>query len=375
MTRPVFFAGFSLTLSAALSYYVNSSFLAGIVGKDRLGLVYAAASLLALILILAAPRLARRFNLLRPSRALGLVAAGGWLGLSFINWPVPQLFLFILTYAAIVNLGLWLDLYLESYSRDKETGRIRGRYLTTINTAILLAPLVSGSILGYSSNFRFIYLLSFIATLPLLYQLFFKLEERRLPTADLTLREKLTDQNLRRIIKLDFLLNLFYFVMVIYLPLHLHEALGFPWERIGLVFTVMLVPFVLIQYPLGWLADKRWGEKEILTAGLAITGLATLPIAFTDSQAWLVWAGLLFATRLGASAWEAMKESYLFKHVNVGDIGVIGLARLMVPGSYLVGSIASFLLLKIIPLPHLFTALGLLTLGGILISRRLVDTR
>src|SRR3989344_1018563 len=222
---------------------------------------------------------------------------------------------------------------------------------------------------------RFIYFLCFIAVLPLLYQLFFKLSPRTWLPASFNLYQKLTDHNLRRILKLDFLLNLFYFVMVIYLRLYLHSAIGFSWEKIGLIFTLMLIPFVLIEYPLGWLADKRWGEKEILTAGLIITSFATLPIAWLTSNNWLIWAGLLFLTRVGASAWETMKETYLFKHVNAGDIGVIGLSRLTAPSSYLIGALITFFLLKIIPLPHLFTILALLTLGGTFISRRLVDTK
>ncbi|MEK7208921.1 MAG: hypothetical protein AAB677_01530, partial [Patescibacteria group bacterium] len=83
----------------------------------------------------------------------------------------------------------------------------------------------------------------------------------------------------------------------------------------------------------------------------------------------------LFLTRVGASAWESMKETYLFKHVTAGDIDAISRSRLLAPASYLVGSVATFLLLKIIPLPQLFTILALLILASVLISRRLLDTR
>ncbi|MEK9180735.1 MAG: MFS transporter, partial [Patescibacteria group bacterium] len=310
--RKIFFAGFFLTFSAALSYYVNSSFLSRLVGGDKwLGLIYAAAAIGGggLILILTRFHLIEKIGWRRLSCWLGLILASGYLSLSFISLSTVQLVSFIFVYTAIVGLSFLLDLALEQASRDAATGRIRGGYLTIINAAVLFAPLVSGATLDYFKDFRFIYFLCFIAVLPLLYQLFFKFDRSVLVTVNFAAPKKLNNPNLRRILKLDFLLNLFFFVMVIYLPLHLHNNLGFSWEKIGLIFTIMLVPFVLIEYPLGWLADKRWGEKEILTAGLMIVGLATLPIAWLTSTNWLIWAGLLFLTRVGASAWESMKET------------------------------------------------------------------
>ena len=40
----------------------------------------------------------------------------------------------------------------------------------------------------------------------------------------------------------------------------------------------MLIPFVLIEYPAGWLADKYLGETEMLTLGFVIIGIAVLAL-------------------------------------------------------------------------------------------------
>lgn len=373
--RPIYSAGFFLTFSAALSYYINSTFLAGLVGERRVSLVYAAAALLTILALGAAARLVRRFHPLWPSRVLGLILTASYLGLALTtNSLVLPITLFLLVYVSITTLSFLLDLQLETLSRDTETGRIRGGYLTVINSAILFAPFISGSILAFSQNFRWLYGLGALATLPLLYQLFWRLEESPRRPDDLTLTQKLADRNLRSILGLDFLLNLFYFVMVVHLPLYLHETLGFDWGKIGAIFTIMLLPFVLIQYPLGWLADRRWGEKEVLTAGLAIAGFATLPIGWLTTASAGAWTALLFLTRVGASAWETMKETYLFKQVTAADRDVIALSRLTIPGAYLIGSLASFLLLKIITRPQLFIGLGLLILISTTVSFRLKDT-
>ncbi len=377
MTRHVFFAGFALTLSAALAYYVNSSFLESLVGKNRLGLIYALGATLAILFIFLVPRLGRRYGLLKPIRWFGLIFFAGIITLAVSQTKLIQLLAFVITYASVVCLGLWLDLYLETISADKKTGRIRGGYLTAVNAAVLISPLISGNLLNQTTDYGIIYLLSALVALPFLYQIFFRLTDQRLPPLVISLNQKLHDRNLRKILALDFLLNLFYFFMVIYLPLHLIETLGFSWGNIGFIFTIMLLPFVLIEYPLGWLADLKFGEKEILTAGLIITALFTLLIPFLTTTSLTVWAMILFGTRVGASAVEAMKETYLFKKVSASDVSVISLSRFMVPMAYLVGSLVAVLFLKTLafPITYLFILISVFFLLGLYFSLTLKDTR
>ncbi|MFH1170234.1 MAG: MFS transporter [Candidatus Vogelbacteria bacterium] len=379
MTRHIFFAGFSLTLSAALTYYVNSSFLESLVGTKQIGLIYALSAVTTLTLILFVPWLGRAYGLLKPIRWFGLVFFGGMLTLAISQTPIIQLLAFVITHAMVVSLGLWLDIYLETLSSDHQTGRIRGGYLTVINTAVLVSPYLSGTILGHfgdaGANYRIIYWLSTLAALPLLYQIFFKLTPQPLPSTSLGLFTKLRDRNLRKILALDFLLNLFYFFMVIYLPLHLIHTLGFSWQNIGLIFTIMLLPFVMIEYPLGWLADRKFGEKEILSLGLITATVFTIPIAFMTTKSIAIWALVLFGTRIGASAIESMKETYLFKKVSSSDIGIISLSRLMIPLAYLVGSLSSLIFLRFFPIPYLFLLISALFLLGLYFSLTLEDTR
>ena len=375
MTRHVFFAGFSLTLAAALTYYVNSSFLTSLVGEKRLGLIYVLSALGALTLILLVPRLGRHYGLLRPIRWFAIIFFACLVTLAVSQTLIFQLTAFIISYATIVSLGLWLDIYLETLSSDQKTGRIRGGYLTVINLAVLVSPYVSGTILNRTGNYRVIYLFACFAVIPLLYQVFFKLPDRLLPSNILGLQHKLRDRNLRKILALDFLLNLFYFFMVIYLPLHLVQTIGFSWKNIGFIFTIMLLPFVLIEYLLGWLADRKFGEKEILSLGLIITAIFTIPIVFLTTKSIALWVLVLFGTRVGASAIESMKETYLFKKVTSGDIGIISLSRLTIPLAYLVGSLGSIIFLLFFPLPYPFLLISALLLGGLYFSLTLEDTR
>ena len=88
-----------------------------------------------------------------------------------------------------------------------------------------------------------------------------------------------------------------------------------------------------------------------------------------------LWALLLFATRVGASAIESMKETYLFKKVTSDDIGIISLSRLTIPLAYLVGSLGSVIFLRFFPIPYLFLLISVLFLLGLYFSLTLEDTR
>src|SRR3989344_3205302 len=91
MTRHVFFAGFSLVLSAALTYYINSSFIESIAGKTRVGLIYAFGAIVAIIFILSVPWLGRRYGLLKPIRWFVLIFFGSTLILALNQTPIIKL--------------------------------------------------------------------------------------------------------------------------------------------------------------------------------------------------------------------------------------------------------------------------------------------
>ena len=124
--------------------------------------------------------------------------------------------------------------------------------------------------------------------------------------------------------------------MVIYLPLLLNKEMGFGWNKIGIIFIIMLLPFVVFELPAGFLADKKFGEKEILTLGFIIMFVSTLIIPTLASATVLVWAAVLFATRIGASFVEISSETYFFKHVKDEDTGIISLFRMVRPLSYVI---------------------------------------
>ncbi|MBS3074797.1 MFS transporter, partial [Candidatus Pacearchaeota archaeon] len=168
------------------------------------------------------------------------------------------------------------------------------------------------------------------------------------------------DKNMRSVFIAQLMLRIFYAFMAIYLPIYMHEHIGFSWPEIGVIFTIMVLPFALFELPLGKLADKRYGEKEMLVLGFVITGVSTMFLSMDFGLSIALWALILFITRVGVSMIEIMSETYFFKKINAEDSEIISLFRMIGPASYALVPIIVLLLFFVIDLRFMFVALGLL---------------
>ena len=273
-----------------------------------------------------------------------------------------------------------MDIFLEGIIKDEgATGGIRGVFLTITNSALIVAPLVAGFLLN-GDGFRHMYLISgaFLIPLFIIISWYFKgfsdPEYKQIKYRE-TIKEYKQKRSLRNIFISHFTLRLFYSFMVIYTPLFLHNVIGFTFKEIGIIFAIMLLPFALFEIPLGKIADRWLGEKEILITGLLITGISTIAISFTTIHSFIFWTTLLFVTRIGASAVEIMTESYFFKHVNGDDADTITLFRIIRPVSYISGPLLGGLALSFLDIRFIFIIPGLILLLGIFSAASIKDTK
>jgi len=374
----LYLVGFLFALNQALPAYINSTFLSGFTTEKTVGMIYTIASAITVVLFLLLPRLLRRFGNYRLAFWLFVFDGIAMLGLAGSRSVLLAVGFYVCVFVATFLLAFTLDIFLESNSRDSRTGSIRGVYMTIINSAWVFSPLLAGFILSDGDYWK-IYLAGAALVLPALFLLrggFGKFKDP--PYKNIAIRATLKNiwrqRDLFRIFSVSFLLGFFYTWMIIYTPIYLHEHLGFSWQTIGLIFTVMLLPFVLTETPLGKLADKKWGEKEILSWGLVIMALSTVALTFISSTSVALWAVLLFLTRVGASAVEIMSETYFFKKVQSSQAEIISLYRATRPTAYVVGPLVASILFIFIDFQMIFLTLGLIMLGGLFFSLRLKDT-
>lgn len=380
-----YLAVFFLTLVVSLPSYTNSTFLSEKFGESSVGLIYSFGAIVTIISMLAIPKLIHLCDIRLTAVLISSLVIVGLVPLILSKSPLIFILVGFIAYYSFIQITRYTaDLYLETVSDNNITGGIRGVFMTIINIAWLSSPLVASFILGPLENFSLLYLVAAITLIPFVLIMGKILPEMKLPRHTtsfqdiwyrLTNLKSSTDQGLRNVLAADFLLNLFYSLMVIYMPLLLHEKIGFNWPEIGLIFTVMLIPFVVIEYPLGKIADWWFGERELLALGFFIAGVATITLSFVTTQDLWLWAGLLFLTRVGAATIEIMKETALFKRIDSHDGPILALSRNMVPLSFIIGPILASALLLTGTYQTIFFVLGFLMLVGIYSSLKLKDIR
>lgn len=379
----VYGSGFFLNASFALVAYLNSSLLEKFVSENLVGLIYTATYLVAFILALYFHRLIEKTGVYEAIKGLVVAAALTRVGVAIFANSVLSVPILMIDLIVGFLLTASLDLYLEHLSENSITGWIRGLFLALVNFAWLASPFLATQL---NSNFGFnvVYLAGGLALLPFIWIAFDHLipmprREYHHSGIFTTIKHlyraggETRMADISRVISLDFLLQFFYALMVVYLPLLL-QAQGFSWTQIGAILTIMFIPFVVLDLALGRVAD-RVGEKELIIAGLAVAGLATLVIPFLTTSSVLIWGAVLFATRCGAATIELMKESYLFKRVDSEDIGIIFLSRGMYPLSYIVAPLVASAILVVGDIPIIFAILGTAVFAGIPIAWNITDTK
>ncbi len=374
-----YFLNFFLAFYAFSVVYINSSVLERAWGPSMVGFIYALASLVSIGVLSFVPRFLKNVGDVRWSVIVMCAGIVSSVGLAIATSPAAIVVLFIIHIACIRALLVDMDVFLESTSENDESGVVRGTLLTIGNTALILCPLLVGLLLGDTENYSRVYFFSAAILIPALFLLSFSFKHFKDPVYHptpllATLKKLIHRPALARIAYVDFVLRFFYAWMVIYTPLYLHTYMGMPWSSLGVIFTIMLIPFALFPLPLGTLADKVYGEKEILVAGLSILAIGTIALFFIKTPSFIIWAMALLLTRIGAASVEIMNETYFFKQIGPQEADMASLWRAVEPFAYVVAAIIAGTLLLLIPLPFLFLVLGLVVISAIPVALRLEDT-
>ena len=163
--------------------------------------------------------------------------------------------------------------------------------------------------------------------------------------------------------------------MAIYSPILLFSYEGFTWAEIGTILALAMLPYIILEYPLGVIADTWLGEKELLIVGFIIIALSLFLVPLAAGASYAVWVALLVFSRVGAAAVEAMTEVHFFRHVSERDTATITAFRTLRPLGNIVGPLIASLTLLVLPLHATFFVFGLVMLLGIPVSRVLIDSK
>lgn len=378
LLRYLYFSSFFLGVASAFVLYLESDYIKTAIGSNNITSFYIIAYLITLVLISNWHHLIRIYG--KSKVFLTSLTLKGLITLALAFTPVNKYSVWLMAAYMIAATLTWLnfDIMLENFSADKVTGRIRGLYLTITSAGYVLSPVVAGLLVsryGFQASLK----ASFIFFIPILAIAFWKFRnidhEAVVKINFIDVIYKIIQRkNVMKIYYISFLLQLFYALMIIYTPLRLLE-LGFSWTDMGKMFTFMLIPFIIIEYPVGYLADKKFEEKNILPFALLIISLSTGVMTFIDSKSMIIWAAVLFGTRIGASLMEVLRDSYFYKRIDCEDVDIIDFFRNVTPLSYIVGAIIAMPIVYFFQIKAIFIIIGIAVLTGIPVSLSLASSR
>lgn len=371
--------GFIFTLHIVIPMYSNSSFLSLFADEQSVGYIYMIGSGLSILGFLFAPGIIRRVGNYTTTLWLILIQMVLFYQLVTSTDPLVLSAAFALQMAVVALISLNLDIFLEVYTQQGHTGAVRGLYMMVMNASWVMGPLIGTLLINDDNSYINTYIAGLAMLFPLLYLVFKNFPRFKDPNYTHLSPWQLVkhvgkNKNWTALFVANLILQIFYAWMVVYSPIYLNKVIGFSWENIGIILTVMLLPFVIVQYPLGKLADKKYGEKEIMAIGFVIMAIATAALAFITSHEVWVWALALFATRVGAASAEIMMETYFFKTVSPRDSAALGLFRITRPLAYFFAPLITGVGLIYFAESYLFVIVGAVSLLALIPVLLIEDT-
>lgn len=350
-------------------YFINSTYLSEYFSEKTVGYLFTVGALINIIVYIYAPKILRRYGNYKLTMALAFIELISLVGLAFITSPLAAAALFILHQAVGPTLFYCLDIFIERYAENKEMGSIRGTYLTLHNIPPILTPFITGLILSGSEYWK-VYIIAAFFMIPFMILVLTnfrqfsdqKYEDRSIKSAALDFYR---NKNIFDVFLDQFLLHMFYGFTVVYIPLYLVNHIGFAWSEVGIILSVMLLPFLLFQIPIGRMEDKYHDEKFILIVGFIIMSGSFMLIPFIQEASIVLWSALLFTSRIGASFVEVSSESYFFKHISPSNAGYISFFRMTRALPYLITPFIAGITMAFVDIKYVFFVAGALMLLGV----------
>lgn len=324
---------FFLIVSATLVSYTLISYLSAFIPEGLIGFAIAGGAVVAVIIFPFLPRLVERYG----AQRLALYFAFAMMIMLFAVAAAPKTIvsaiLVVLVLSLLPLLYYELDLLLEATGDDENiSGRVRTIFLTGGNIGAFVAPLLIGTLLAHTSQYTYVFFAAAASVVPFIVLL----SARRLPAGITpkpshvrdTLKHLARDRDLMAVTVAHLILYCFYIWAPLYIPVYLHAVLGIPWSTLGWMFSIMLIPYILIEYPAGWVADRILGDKELMFTGFLIAGSALASVSLlTSASTTLSIVLVLVSTRIGAALIESMTEGHFFRRVGEQDVISVSVFR------------------------------------------------
>lgn len=380
---PIYAATLLLIFHTFLVAYINSSYLEQFLPTTSVGTIYTVGSALSVLIFLFISRVLHKVGNFRMTMGLLCVNFLAVLGMAYADSLRVAVPLFLVHLISVPLIVFNLDVFMEEVIGNNETatGSRRGLLLTLASLIGAISPLASSILTEQADgSFSSAYIVSAFTLIPIMTILIFWFKNFNDPEykeIDLfaAIRTFWEQYNIRNVFLAHFVLQIFFMLMVVYTPLYLTGTIGLSWAEFGVVMFFAQLAYVLFEYPIGVIADKYIGEKEMMGFGFLIIAISLSWMAFVTMASVLVWSIIMFTTRIGASFCEVTTESYFFKQTKSSDAQIISFFRVTRPLAYVVGAMLASLSLLYLPFNLLFVVIACLMIPAMFFTLNIQDTR
>ena len=368
---------FLAALHAFLTIYINSSLVLTTLGESYIAPVFIFTAIVGCIGFFIAPRLLVSFGNRTFISTLVFLEASALVTVAF--QPSANVIIGALCIHLILApiLGFAIDVLFEASGLTKgRVGIARSAMLVSTNSALIIAPFFSGIL----TNMGYSYVYGASAVVLILFGLIAPSAMKlcrdgtcTVPSVFNTLKTFVGPQ--ASALWAQWILRIFYAWSVIYIPLYLREIYGLSWEQVGFAMTISLLPFVLFELPVGFLAEKVLGEKELMILGFITISCATFILSSNSTLTFVALLWLLFILRIGASLVEVTTEAHFFRCVPTRNTDAITAFRMTGQLGFLVGTAVAGVGFIFFPLEHIFYFFSLVILLGLVPAVLMKDSR
>ncbi len=378
-------ATFLMTILYAFHYgiplYVTSTYLHVYFGSSVISSLYVIASLVTLLASIHVAKYIKRFHTYTFTMMLVIAEMIVMLAFALTKNPILVGLFFVVHFCLQTLLYICINVFVETFSKQANTGSIRGIFLVLLNLGILISPIIGGAILTRGS-FAALYIVATVILVPFmffLHQYLGHIQEPAYHSVDMVsaLKRAWRNKDLKGALIASIMLECFYAVMVIYSPIYL-ASIGIPLViYLSVILPFALLPFVILPYELGWLADTKIGEKELMILGLIIISISLFLMVIVSTPNVVLWIAILLLSRIGAACVETMTYTYYFKKIGAEDTSLTALfSNTRSFATIIIGFLGFFINPLLADYPQIiFIILGSVILFSILYIVPIKDTR
>jgi MFS family permease len=363
--------------------YANSSFLEQFIPATGVGTIYTVGSALSVLIFLFISRVLHRVGNFKLTLFLLILDFLAVIGMAYAETLREAVPLFLVYFISVPLIIFNIDVFMEEHIGNNEgaTGSKRGLLLAMASLIGAISPLIGSLLINGAENaYGNAYLLSAATLIPVIILLIFYFRDFSDPKYSeidvfSAIRTFWKRSNIRYVFLSHFTLQIFFMAMVVYAPLYLTGQIGLSWAEFGIVMFFAQMAYVICEYPIGLIADRHLGEKEMMGFGFLIIAISLSWMSFVTLPDILIWSIIMFVTRVGASLVEVTTESYFFKKTKSSDAQIISFFRITRPLAYVIGALMGSLALLYLPFNLLFTVFAILMIPAMFFTLNIEDTK